>query len=48
MVLVELPEELRPREQDYYYQKHQDRAGFNRELAAENMKKGANGENKTP
>ena len=48
MVIEELPEKLRPREQDYYYQKHQDRAGFNKELAAENMKKGANGENKTP
>lgn len=46
MVLEELPEKLRPREQDYYYQKHQDRAGFNKELAAENMKKGV--ENKTP
>lgn len=40
-VLEELPEELRPKADNYFYKKHQDHAGFNKELAAENAKKAA-------
>ena len=38
-VLAELPEELSPKPDNYFYKKHQDHAGFNKELAAENAKK---------